>query len=145
MPSHSDVLQHLTRLAVQRLVDDWSSRAWPYRPWGMWVSLWGAIQSDEELERPQPAVPLTASWFLTESGFVRHEVCGCLRFRTVRNAGIDQLRPHSAPSVGVFDVAPYRNQPAVYASAWFGPLNAYGFRMELDAHGQPSAQRLWVS
>ncbi|WP_375765040.1 hypothetical protein NR798_25325 [Archangium gephyra] len=139
------MLEHFTRLAVQRLVDDWSLQGGEGRPWGIWVLLWGAIQHDEELETLHPSVPLRAAWFLTDSGFVRREVWSYLRFQAIQNAPLEPLRIRPDPGIGVFNVAPYRGQTAVYASGSFGPRNGYGFRMGLDAHGQPFTERLWVS
>jgi hypothetical protein len=145
MSSEHEDLQLLTRLAVQRLVDDWSRRSWAHRPWGMWLMLWGAIENDEAVQTFELTFPLTAAWFLTESGFVRREEWSALRYSAVRQADIERRCFERSPGVGLFDVAPYRDQLAVYASAEYGPLNAYGFRMEFDGHGQPVAHRLWVS
>jgi hypothetical protein len=145
MPSRHEDLQRLTRIAVQRLVDDWSSRNPAHRPWGMWLMLWGAIENDEALQTLEITVPLKAAWFLTESGFVRREEWNALRYLTLRQAEIERRCFERSPGVGLFDVAPYRDHLAVYASAEYGPLNAYGFRMEFDDHGQPVAHRLWVS
>lgn len=132
--------------AVQRLVDDWSARAWEYRPWGMWVLLWGAIQDDRELEDARPEVPLRAAWFLTSTGFVRRDAWSYLRYQAARQSAIETLPVRGAPAgVGVLEVAPYRDGVSVYASAYYGPLNAYGLRLEQDDRGRLITHRLWVS
>ncbi|MFP2923859.1 hypothetical protein ACLESO_01330 [Pyxidicoccus sp. 3LG] len=136
--------RQLMEHAVQRLVDDWSSRTWERRPWGMWVLRWGVIGSDSELEGRWPSVPLVAAWFLTESGFVRGDVWSYLRHRSMAWSGPARVPARIHP-IGVLEVAPYPGRSAVYAAAHFGPLNAYGLRMERDSRGQPVETRLWVS
>jgi hypothetical protein len=131
--------QRWVELAVQRIVVDWSSRAEERRPWGTWVLLWGAIERDEELEVPWPAVPLRAAWFLTGSGFVRREVWSYLRYRAMQRAHL------LANAVSVLEVAPYRGRCAAYAAGHHGPRNAYGLRLEPGSDGRAIEHRLWVA
>ncbi|MCP3141530.1 hypothetical protein [Pyxidicoccus xibeiensis] len=140
--THEEDLQQLVEHAVQRLVDDWSSREPERRPWGMWVLRWGPIQDESELDARQPPVPLLAAWFLTDSGFVRRDVWSYLRHRAMVWSSLAGVR--LAP-VGVLEVAPYLGRSAVYAAAHFGPRDANGFRLERDSRGQPGVHRLWVS
>lgn len=139
MPSPGEARQRLVEWAVRRLVADWSSRAEERRPWGTWLLAWGAIDSDDALEAPWPAVPLRAAWFLTGAGFERREVWSYLRHRAMQRAQV------LANPVGVLEVAPYRGRCAVYAAGHYGPRNAYGVRVELDSRGMPAEHRLWVS
>jgi hypothetical protein len=131
--------QRLVELGVQWLMADWSSRAEERRPWGAWVVLWGSIENDEELAAPMPAVPLRAAWFLTGSRFVRRDVWSYLRHRAMF------WRYALANPVSVLEVAPYRGRPAVYVAGYYGPRNAFGLCLEVDAHGCPAEHRLWVS
>lgn len=143
MPSQNEALQRLTQLAVQRLVDDWSSRS--YRPWGMWVLLWSAIESDEELETLPPGVPLIAAWFLTDSGFARRDGWSYFRYLAAQRMGLEQRGFNRNPGVGVLEVAPYRDRIAVYAASHLAALDAHGVRMEWDARGQLVEHDLWRS
>lgn len=143
MSSRYEALQRLTQLAVQRLVDDWSSRS--YRPWGMWVLLWSAIESDEELETLSPRVPLIAAWFLTDSGFNRRDGWSYFRYLAAQQMEFEQRWFNREPGVGVLEVAPYRDRIAVYSAGHLAERNAYGLRTEFDAWGQPVAHRLWMA
>ncbi|GEL74112.1 hypothetical protein MVI01_58960 [Myxococcus virescens] len=128
--------------AVRMLMADWSSRDERRRPWGTWVLLWGAIESDEELERLRIAVPLLGAWFLSDSCFVRHDVWRYLRHRSMQHSS---LYSPLATRVGVLEVAPYRREPAVYAASHCGPRDAYGVRLERDSSGQLTEHRIWVA
>ncbi|WP_163988666.1 hypothetical protein [Pyxidicoccus caerfyrddinensis] len=142
MSTPNNTRQWLVEQTVRRLVADWSSRDEEHRPWGTWVLLWGAIESDDELEGPWPAVPLLAAWFLTESGFVRRDMWSYLRHRAMQYS---RLHYPLATRVAVLEVAPYRGRCAVYAAGYYGPRNAHGMRLELDTHGQPTEHRIWVA
>ncbi|WNG47555.1 hypothetical protein F0U60_28115 [Archangium minus] len=145
MSSQHEDLQRLTRLAVQHLVDNWMSRSWTYRPWGMWLLLWGAIRNGEETEPLESVVPLTEAWFLTSSGFVRREQWDALRQLAVRQAELERQGLAPSTGVGILQVAPYRDLLAVYADCNYGPMNEGGFRMELDDQGQPVYVGIWRS
>ncbi len=128
---------------VQRLVADWASLPEERRPWATWVLLWGPIETHEALEVPYPTVPLLGAWFLTDSGYVRRDVWSYFRFRAIQYSPTTPY-PLANP-VAVLEIAPYRDSLALYAAGHFGPRHAYGMRTELDANGQLTEHRFWVS